>query len=86
VPGRFIDGRKGDVGAETGGRERRNRTTVGTALERKEKKGNKAAAPTVAMAKGGGREPLTTKKKILMTLPQSMISTEVETRHPPPKH
>jgi hypothetical protein len=39
--------------------------------------------PTVAMAKGGAP---TMKKNILMTLPQSMISTKVEKRNPPPKH
>jgi transcriptional regulator CtsR len=48
-------------------------------LKKKEKKCNKAAAPTVAMEKGAGESP-TTKKKILMTLQQSMISTNEETK------
>jgi hypothetical protein len=34
----------------------------------------------------GGREPPKMKKKILMMLPQTMISMKVETRNPPPKH
>jgi hypothetical protein len=54
-------------------------------LRKKERKCNKAAAPTVAMARGG-REPLTTQKKILMMLQQLMISTKEETKKPPPKH
>jgi hypothetical protein len=56
-------------------------------LRKKErKKSNKAVAPTVAMEKRGGRESPTTKKKIPMTLQQSMISTKKETKKPPPKH
>jgi hypothetical protein len=44
--------------------------------------------PTIAMERGGrgGREPLTTKKKILMTLQQSIISIKEETKKPLPKH
>jgi hypothetical protein len=43
------------VGAETGGRERRNRPAVGPALERKEKKRQQSCSPNFFHGKVGGK-------------------------------
>jgi hypothetical protein len=54
--------------------------------KKREKKATKLQPQLLPRQRGGGREPPTMKKKILMTLPQSMISTQVETINPQPKH